>query len=439
MLSRVRNSEFLRHNFVYLTAAVAVGALNYVYYPVLSRLMEPAAFGEIQAITSLFLQAIAYLTVMGLVTVHVVANGKGQSSTNKTVGELEKLATLIAIGVLIAIVVFGQQLTKYFQFESTTPFVLLAVAVVVSVPYMVRSAYVNGKKLFGLNAWSSITAAAGKLILSAMLVALGFGVSGAVFGIVAAQIVALVLAAYFAKRHGFDDLATFKLAWPDMRRLKPELKFAGLVLVGSLSMTILYSVDIIIIKHYFDPYTAGLYASVAAVARIVFFLTAPIAQVLMPSVRLDATSRANTEAFLKSFALLLLVGGSILSVFMLMPEFVVGTLMGGTYKEFAGLLPRLGLAVFIISALNLVTTYYMALRNYAAGVLAASGTIITFLLMNSNHESLSSVVNNLLFGVVLTAWFFAIWTGLKARGTLIRRVWHVLRAQSHSVSRKGVS
>jgi O-antigen/teichoic acid export membrane protein len=419
MIQRLRDSDFVRHNTIYLIAAVAVGALNYLYYPVLGRLMDPAAFGEVQTVVSLFLQALAYLMVMGLVTVHIVANRTDQREANHTISELERFATLISVGLLGVVVLFSESLKDYLQFESILPFILLGIAVTISVPYMIRSAYVNGKKLFALNAWSSITAAAGKLVFSAVLVAVGFGVGGAIFGIILAQVAALVLAAHFAKQHGFrDERKGTVLRWPDMRRIKPELPYAGLVLVGSLSITILYSVDVIVVKHFFDPHVAGLYASVATVARIIFFLTVPITQVMMPSIRLDAKPVENYRAARKSLLLLTAVGSVMLVLFWLAPSFIVTTLMGNDYQQFASLLPKLGLAIYIICVLNLIVTYYMALRVYAVGALAALGAVGTYFAMNANHSSLDAVVNALLISVTVLGVIFAIWIGLSGRASI---------------------
>jgi O-antigen/teichoic acid export membrane protein len=416
MIDRILRSEFVRHNAIYLAAAVVVGGLNYLYYPVLGRLMDPVAFGEIQTLVSLFLQATAYLTVMGLVTVHIVANRSGSRGTNYLLSELEKLATLIGLAVLVLTLILSPLITRYFQFESGTPFALLAVALVVTVPYIIRSSYVNGKKLFGLNATSSIVGAGGKLLLSAGFVALGFGVVGAIGGIVVAQVIALVVAASFAKKHGFvDTLRQQVVRLPNLRLLAPELKYAGLVLVGSLSITILYSMDIIIVKHYFDPHTAGLYASVATVARILFFLTVPVSQVLMPSVKLQAKPRDNTLVLIKSGVLVTAITSVIVVCFWAAPKFIVTLLMGSTYQEYAHLLPRLGLAIGVISALNLITTYYMALRVYAIGALAASGVVATSILMHYRHGSLEEVVTSLLYGSLLTAGIYVVWIGLKSR------------------------
>src|SRR5262249_32510346 len=68
---RALASPFLRHNAVYFAGSLLVAFLNYLYYPVLGRLLQPADFGEVQAVISLFLQAGVFLQVLGTVTVGV--------------------------------------------------------------------------------------------------------------------------------------------------------------------------------------------------------------------------------------------------------------------------------------------------------------------------------------------------------------------------------
>ena len=67
-------SAFLRHNAIFFVGAVAVGALNYLYYPILGRMLNIESFGEVQTLVSLFVQLQIFLTVMSQVTVNVVAN-----------------------------------------------------------------------------------------------------------------------------------------------------------------------------------------------------------------------------------------------------------------------------------------------------------------------------------------------------------------------------
>ncbi len=194
-----------------------------------------------------------------------------------------------------------------------------------------------------------------------------------------------------------------------MHLLRPEFKYAGLVLMGSLTITALYSIDIVFVKHHFDAHTAGLYAGIATVARIIFFLTGSIALVLLPAIKLSNTVRQNKQTLQKSLYLLVGIGGSALAVFWFLPELVVRLLMGREYLEYVSLLPWLSLVIFVVSVLNLFVLYYMALRRYAIGFIAIAGLLITCALVGVNHDSLRAVVDSMLYGTLAMAGMIGIW------------------------------
>lgn len=406
----MRHSQFLRHNVIFFLGSVAVGVLNYLYYPVIGRLLAPAAFGEVQALVSLFLQIGIFLTVFGLITVNVVANYHDESKRNAIVLEFEKLALIIGLALLIVVIAFQDWLKSFLQFDTSLPFVLLAIAVVATVPFTFRSAFLRGREKFSTASAANVLGSASKLLLSAVLVAIGFGTAGAIGGIVLAQAVAWSYAAWKAAKLGLVALPSpSKSKLPNIRLLLPELRYGLLVLVASLFITIQYSIDIVVAKHYFDAETAGLYAGVASVARIIFFLTASIAQVLMPAVKLTNTTRANRIILLKSILLLGMVGLPALALFTFAPNNIVGLLMGNAYEHMAHVLPLLSLAIFIVSILNLLVAYYLSLRRWGIAAVTLIGGTITYGLMIHNHGSVEDVVSNLLAGsismiIALIAW-----------------------------------
>jgi O-antigen/teichoic acid export membrane protein len=178
----------------------------------------------------------------------------------------------------------------------------------------------------------------------------------------------------------------------------------------------MYSVDTIVMKHWFDAQTAGLYAGIATIARIIFFITASIAQVLLPSVRMSRPAKHNRQVLMKSFILLAGIGGSILLVFSLAPHRVVGMLMGQRFLPYAGLLPRLSLVIFFISVINLFMLYHLALRRYAIAAIAVIGAFVTTGFMLINHQSPQAIVNDLLYssvsvGVLLGTWSMRVKSG----------------------------
>ena len=403
-LSAHKRHSLLVHNVIFFFGSLVVGGLNYLYYPVLGRMLSPAVFGEVQTIVSLFLQLYVVFAVLGLLTVTLVTHHTSETQRNKIIMELERLSLFISIGFLALVGLASTTLQEFFRFESGMPFVILALAVVITVPFTFRSSYLRGQRLFGLSSWSLIIGAAGKLLFSVAFVMAGWGTLGAILGIALAQLASFIYAAWEAKRHGYTESLRDSLFKPiDIALVKPELGYAGLVLLCMLVMTLLYSADIVIVKRLFEAEVAGLYGGIAAVARIPFFLTASIPQVLMSSVNRNQSAAHNRRVLKQSSLILFALGGVSTLFFCLLPDWTVGLLMGSVYLPYAHLLPPLSLSVFIVSVVNLYVTYYLALRRWRIGLVAIGGAIATTLLIVWRHGSPDELVGSLLMGCIATA------------------------------------
>lgn len=407
---RLSASAFLRHNAIFFFGAVAVGALNYLYYPVLGRMLSIESFGEVQTLVSLFVQLQIFLTVMSQVTVNVVANYEDEDRKLRVVYELEKVALFFSFLLFFLTLCLSWKLRTFFHFDSAWPFVVLMLAVVAAVPMTFRSAYLRGHKMFGSVSVANLLGAAGKIALSALLVLLGMKTLGAMFGVVLSQILGFGYAAWVAYKIGFrrpDGVTARSL--PDVTVLRPEVKYGLLVLVGSLTVTVLSSVDTFIVKHYFDAQTAGRYAGVSTVARMIYFLTASIAQVLLPSVKVHQSAKQNQSLLMKSLGLVAVLGGGTYLIFLFFSNKIVSVLMGHSFTTYAHLLGRLSLAMLVLSVLNILVSYYIALRRYQLGVVVLLGAAFAGVLLAMHHQTLEAVVNSLLYGSIGMLALFGGW------------------------------
>lgn len=413
LFKRLKQSDFLRHNAVFFFGSVGVGVLNYLYYPILARMMEPASFGEVQTIVSLFLQLTVFMQVLNMVVVNIVVNYKKPDEVNRTIFELEKLAVLIASCLVLASVFLGPWLKNALQFQSEAPFIALALAILVSMPLTFRSGFVRAKHRFGATSLSQAIGAGGKIILSAALVAIGLSTLGATLGIIGAQLLALAYIGVVAARLGFkrpDDARYFRKV--NFAAIKQELPFSGAVLVSSLSVMLLMSIDMLAIKYYFPPEEAGLYAGVTSVARAIFFFTTSIAFVLLPHVKLTNTASQNRQLLVKSAGLLFLVGGVGLAIFTLLPNEIIKILMGQEYAQLSQLLPPLSLAIFIISFINLFFAYFLALRVKIISLVGIMGFVAALVAIAVHHGSMREVVDSILLGSIITLGLLALFATL---------------------------
>jgi O-antigen/teichoic acid export membrane protein len=396
---QLRSNDFIRHNGVFFFGNLVVSALNYLYYPVLGRLLLTAAFGEVQTLVSVFMQATIFLSVVTNIAVNVVANEPDTSRASRVVYELERVSLLIMLAGLGLAGLFVHQVASFLQFTDTLPFWLLAASLLLGVPSSLNTAYLRGRTAFGPVSISGALGSLAKLIASAAFVVAGFGTAGAIGGIVAAQAVTLVYTRAAARRRGLH--ASGRL-WrrPELALIRPQLPYSALVLIVSLVITALFSLDIIVAKHYFPADVAGAYAGVSTIARIIFYLTGSISIVLLSSVKLDATPAANRRLLTRSFLLQGALGGCVLAIFTAVPGPVISLLIGSRYLAYAQLLPSLSLALFLLAAINLLFAYDLALRRWSAAVVAVVGAGCMALILQLHHASPGAVVQSVLLGSV---------------------------------------
>jgi len=408
-IDQFKGSSFLRLNAVFFVGSLIVSVLNYLYYPIIGRLLPTAAFGEVQVLVSFFMQATIFLTVVSLVIVNITVHEKNQTVVNEVIRELEKAATGLGLGLLALSLLLALPLKTAFKFESAYPFIAIAAVFVVSIPGSFRLAYLRGKQDFMSNSVGGGIGSLTKIVLSAALVLIGWRTLGAIMGILLAQLIVLAYATRQARSKGFSKVKVTRQL-PQWELIRPLVPYALFVLVVSLSVTVLLTADVSIIKYLFTPEQAGLYAGIASIARIVYFLTASVATVLLSSVSNHHDTKHNVRMLARSLFLTSLLGGSTTLAFSLAPRFIIHNLMGSRYDAYAGLLPLLSLTIFTVSLANVFTSYHMALRHYRACFVVAVGVLVALITLCLHHQSLLAVVQSLCIGSLCLLTGLVVWT-----------------------------
>lgn len=417
LMDLTRSSPFLRMNAIFFLGSMVVAFLNYLYYPILGRLLPTSLFGELQVIVSTFMQMTIILNVLSMISISLLINEKDKKRAEETVHELEQLSLYGGIVFLAVIALAAEPLRQALKFESFYPFLAIGVVFVVTIPLTFRNAQLKAHQDFVGTSIANAIGAVAKLVFSVILVLLALKTFGAVIGILSAQLVALLYTNYRAKKYGYE-IRSRKRRLPNWTILKPQLPYALFVLLVSLLTTLQVSIDVTIVKYLFDPEQAGNYSAVATISRIIFFATASIVAVLLSSIDRHQPPKKNIHVLTRSFLLTCVIGGSITALFCLAPTFIMHILMGSRYDVFTHLLPLLSLATLAGSLVTLLTTYHIALRSYWALVPVATGSIITGVLMVLRHGTLDLVVANILIGSSLMFAFTAVYTAFSLKNSI---------------------
>jgi len=188
-------------------------------------------------------------------------------------------------------------------------------------------------------------------------------------------------------------------------RLLNEFKYAGLVFLTTGFITFLYTADMVFVEHYFPSEKAGFYGGIATIARIVFFVSGSVGTVLISSVKLGVDYRENIKILKKSLGLVSLIGLFLVTFFIFAPELAIKLMVGEQYLDYGYLLVEMSLLLFLVSVVNLLVMFFLALRKFFLMRVSLVGIMIPSILSLFRHNQMKDIVENFLIGAVLVAVF----------------------------------
>lgn len=396
LYKKINSDLFLRNNLIYFIGSLSVSALNYLYYPVIGRVTTIATFGEVQSIISITLQIGIILGVFGTAITNIVANSSEENEKIDVVIYLQWIAIYTTVILFFLIIVSSIWLKNFLQFSSFMPFIALAFVTVFSVPYIVRSSYLQGKHDFVSLSIAGLLYSSSKIIFSGILLYIGFKTFGAISGIALAQALGLLFVYLKTKDHiqkkQVSKKKQEKYARDIKNQIKKEIGYLVFILLIYITISILYTSDVLIVKHFFSPKQAGLYASISTTARIIYFLTGSVGAVLIPSVKVNAPAIENLKTLGKGFIILLVLGGGTCFVFTFMPSLVIRIIMGTKFLPYASYLPSLSIFIFLASCVSLLFTYLIALRKFYASIIAIISLVLLAIIVSLSHSTVHEVI-----------------------------------------------
>ncbi|MBD5654706.1 MAG: hypothetical protein IAI50_05945, partial [Candidatus Eremiobacteraeota bacterium] len=256
-------------------------------------------------------------------------------------------------------------------------------------------------KMFSI---SSVMESALKWIFGVSLAYAGFGVAGAIGGwaVASAVTIAYTIAVLAARFRRVQD-APLGI---DLRRLATTT--AGIAL-ATICLTSISYADVLIVKHYADATTAGLYGALSLSGKILLFVAGFVPTIVLPKATRQALAgRSPVGVFVQALAIILALSGCGLVVYYFFPSFIITSLAGGSFAPAAPYVFSYGFAMVILAALNVVVTYKIGIHRFDFVVplaLCAVGEIVG---IAYRHASLSDVIAVLIAGnaiaLVASAW-----------------------------------
>ncbi|WP_153796739.1 oligosaccharide flippase family protein [Foetidibacter luteolus] len=387
-MNRKAGNYLAKEGAMLFISTLVVNLGNYAINLLLGRWLGPADFSEVSLLVTLMLMLSFWALAFQLTGAKYAAEYIGDNKPY-LLPQLSRWLRDLALkaGLALAILLAGLSFfwKDFFQTVSFLPFMIFGAGMPLYLLMSVNRGILQGQTKYSRFALTYQAEMWARLVISVLLVWLGFGINGVAWGITLSFLVTL-----FVSRVKFDGISKKEIL-PDTKKIS---RFLLMILVYECSQILINNSDTVLVKHFFSPQDAGLYAALALMGRIVYFGTWTVVTMLFPAViRLEKEGKPHSRYFAAGLAAVAGMAGVIVAASYLFPVWAVNILFGAEYLSIAPLLWQYALATALFACANVFVYYHLSLNRNLPAWLMIGGGFLQILLISFYHASFQQVIS----------------------------------------------
>lgn len=385
----LRLNRFFSASLLMITGNNIINLFNYIYHFVMGRMLGPTSYGELATLISLVGLLLIIPSSFGLAITRLVAIKSDNPKVKHTLKLILQKTLLVGFVISLIFCLVSPVIASYLKISNIWFVIMIGVFFTFSLVSYVYKSILQGLLKFEKLILTTMGETFAKLILGVLFVYLGYGIFGALGAILLGAILGLIIAKQFVGN--FLNFA--KPAELKGENFKDLFLYSVPVTIYTIAQTSLFSADLILVKHFFPSFQAGLYAALSSLGKIIFFGAGPIIFVMFPIVSQRFARKENfSKIFFLSLAFTILVCSLVLIVYYLFPEMVIIASVGSQYLQAASILFLFGIFMSLISVSNLLINFMLSLKRTWVVILPTIAAILQIILINFFHSSLVEVI-----------------------------------------------
>jgi O-antigen/teichoic acid export membrane protein len=351
--------KFLKGSALLFVSMMTGNVFGYLFQLAMGRMLSVEAYGEMNALMSLLvLFGIPFATVINFFAKETaVHSNKGADGLSEIKGlhKYGMIKTCLFILPIIVLLGFSSPLIGNFLEISFEKVILILVCVFAAALLTVNTGIIQGLQYFRSLSFIGAGTSVFKFFFGILFVWLGFGVNGALSGLLSTSLILLVFSQWKIVSSMPKNNKTFHIPFKEI------YSYVGGLFMANIFFGLMTQADVMLIKHYFPAKEAGLYASAAILGKAIMYLPYAIVMALFPMVAANhAAGHSSSKMFSKAVGLTLLLSGSGAVILFLHADYFMGVLFGERFLQAAPITARFGIAMLPMAFILLLMNYLLA-------------------------------------------------------------------------------
>lgn len=391
-----KDDKLLKHGALVVAVTMLGLGINYFFQILVGRMLGPVdygIFGSLVSIVYIFSVLVATIetSITKMASDFNARNEKGKVRTLLTGYSLR----LFLIGMFLFAVSFflSSFISEILGIPSALPILILSISFPLSFVQAVFTGLIRGLQMFTQYSVISVVGTFEKLVFGLGLVMLGFGVSGAIAGVVLSGFGVMIISFFFLRKYmevqpvGISENSVIAYSMP--------------ILTANLLLAVITNMDVIFAKYYLPSGEAGMYAAASTLAKIILFATGAIITAMFPKVSDMNEKKKQTKSILRNGLLYVsIMSLSALALAWAFPDSITSLIFGNEFIGSSPLLFRFCIAMTIASLCFVLVNYDLAIRKNVSWYIAAA-TVIEIAIITMSHSSSSGIIDAIIVSDIL--------------------------------------
>ena len=393
LIKKMWNDKFLRNSFILTVSFFILNTANFFYHFFAARQLGPESYS---VIASLF--SIIYLFSVGSNVIQTsITKFAAIFYAKKSFGKLKFLKnralrklSFYSLGLFLVYLAISPLIAIFLHIELL-PVLITGILILFIFILPVNRGILQGIQKFSALGLNLIIEGVVKLVLVVIFILIGWEVNGALGAVVLGTFFAFIFS--FSKIKGklkkFDTKAVYSYSLP--------------VIFAILSITAMFSLDLLLVKHLFLGKEAGYYSALSLLGKIVFFGATAISLVMFSKVSELHARKVDTKKILKkAMAITGFIAIFITIVYFIFSGLITSIIFGEEYFRIIPLLGPFGVFMTFMSLIYILTLYKLSIDKKKFVYLLGLFNIIQVVGIYLLSDSLTKIVYFLIaFSAVL--------------------------------------
>lgn len=380
---------FLKNIIVVFSGNFIGNFLNLLFQLLIAHKLSPSDFAAFNSLLSIFMLIFMPLSSLQFVVAKYCAEYKALAQGSKLsflITDFIRKSVILAVSFFIIFWFASGHILNALKINSPASGYLLAAVIALACLTPVFLGAIQGLEFFGRLSLTLVVTGIFKLVIAVVFIVLGCRIAGALGALFISNAVNIFLF-YFFLRH----FISFKAAKENIN-YQEVLGYALPVTLSSFCFIALVNMDMILVKYFFTPQEAGVYALSQMAGKIFLFLPSAISIVMFPRVSgLNASNSDTTHTLKRSLFYAAALCVIACFVYNLFPSFILRILTGKAFAESVALGRFFSLSMSLFSLLFVLTTYFLSIKNLRFIKYLVLSVVFQFLGIILFHKSLFQV------------------------------------------------